>query len=117
MLARDEMGLEVADGDRAAELAVPVHRHGERGAHLRERRQRYLSRQRLIVVGQHRLVTLDALAHQTLADVDVRADHILRQAVGGLDAQTVHGVAEEDVGVVGPEDAGGLLAHADQDVV
>ena len=117
VLARDEMRLEVADCDRAADLAVPVHRHGERAAHLRERRQRYLSRQCLIVVGQHRLVTLDALADEALADVDLRADHIIRQAVGGLDAKTVHGVAEEDVGVVGPEDAGGLLAHANQDVV
>ena len=117
VVARDQTGLEVAHRHGAAQLPVPVHRHGQRAAHLRERRQRHLARQCLVVVGEHRLVALDALAHQTLARVDVRADHLGRQAGGGLEAQPLAGVAQEDVGVVGAEDAGRLLADPHEHAV
>ena len=69
-------------------------------------------RKRLVVVGEHGLVALDALPHEALADAYLPADDLGRQPVGRLHPQALAGVAEAHAGVVGTEDAVRLLADA-----
>ena len=104
----------VGHRQHAAQLAVPVHRHGQRAPGLAEQREVARVGHALVVVGQQRPVLLGHLAGQPVAGGHAVADHLGREAEGGLHDHPLLRVAAVDGGVVGVQDAGRLVADPHQ---
>jgi hypothetical protein len=112
VLRADGMRALPADAEHAVQLAVPAERDRERRVHAPERRVGGQGGDRLVVVGQHRAAALDDPAGEAGPLLERPADELRRQARDAADDEAGGRRAVVDGGVVGVQQAGGLLADA-----
>jgi hypothetical protein len=106
----------VRDGEHAAQLAAPVHRHGHRRLDAVPRGAGARAADAVVLLGHHRPVGEQHLAREPVARRQSIAEVLGRQAVSGLEREHVRVVVRHAVhhGAVGADQPGRLVADAGQ---